>query len=395
MPERRNVAAGFDHHAPTSRDESLAFWSDIRARDGLARSEQHGGFHLVARHADLCRAAADFRLFSSAEGVALPVEDRSRHIPEEVDPPLQRAYRAILDPFLSRDAMNTVAPIVHRHVEELVATLGGRARVEFVSDFARALPVKLSLEVFGFPVGDADRLFDLVDRLIQHRGMPEGRAAGAELTDYISVLLQRKAAAGPTEDVVSAIAHGAINGRPLDIDEKVSMARLLLFGGFTTVMLALAWAVYELALRPDLGDRLRSEPELMPTAVDEFVRKATPAAYLRRVATGAGALGGSDIHAGDQILLCFASANHDPAVFENPTIPVLDRRPNPHLAFGFGAHRCAGSQFAKLQLEIAIASLLQHFERFELDPERTPTWASGETQGFATLPIILHPRASL
>lgn len=384
----------FDHHSPHHRQGAEAVWKRLRAYPGLARSEKYGGFYMVARHADLRKAAAQHGIFSSAQGVALPSEQRTPHIPEEVDPPLQREYRRILDPFVSRQVVVGLEPAARKLAIEMLDALRGERRVDIVRRFTETYPVYFSLGAFGFPSADAARLVALVDRLIHERSADGGQAS-AELTDYLVKLLAAKEAAArsPSDDVVTAIAFGKVSERPLELDEKISMTRLLLFGGFTTVNLALSYALYRFALEPALVPRLRDNPGILPTALEELVRLASPATYLARVLSADTELGGTKLRAGERVLLCLGAANRDPAVFERPDEFVLDRNPNPHLGFGFGTHRCMGSLLARLEITVVLDELLRRYERFELDPPRPPVWGSGETQGLESLPLLLHPRA--
>jgi cytochrome P450 len=386
----------FDHHQEHHREGVECRWARLREMPGLPRSDKYGGFHLVTRHADLRKAAAQHAIFSCAQGVALPNEHRTRHIPEEVDPPLHREYRRILEPFLTPEAVASLEPIARRHVLTLLDTFKDSDRLDFVSSFAEPLPIYFSLEVFGFPTRDAHMLNDLVSRLINGRGSEDGKQASQALTAYIENLLAQKAAAskgGQPGDVVTAIALSCVLGKPLSIEDKVSMTRLLLFGGFTTVNLALSYTFYLLATKPELVVQLRANPALLTTAVEEFIRLASPGTYLRRTVVADTQLSGTDLHPGDQVLLCFGAANRDPAIFERAEEVVLDRNPNPHVAFGFGTHRCMGSMIGKLEMRVALQELLQRYERFEIDPRGALEWGSGETQGLKALPLILHRRA--
>ena len=388
--------ASFDHHSPHHREGAEERWHRMRELDGLAHSERYGGFFVVTRHADLRKAAAQHGLFTTSEGAALPNESRSRHIPEEVDPPLQREYRRVLDPFLTPNAIAAREPEARALATKLIGALGNERRLDIVPRLTEIFPVHLSLGVFGFPREDAPRLVDLVNRLIRGRGTEDGRTAGAELVRYLEdyIVAKESGAHGAATDVVTAIALGRVQGRPLEMEEKISMTRLLLFGGFTTVNLALSYAIYRIALDPALGDRLHAHPELLPSAAEEFVRLSSPGTYLKRAVTAATELAGVPLDKGDQLLLCFGAANRDPAVFDRPDAVVPDRNPNPHVGFGFGTHRCMGSSLAKLEMCGVIGELLARYARFELDPERAPEWGAGETQGFTSLPLILHQRNS-
>ena len=393
-PVDNDEYANFDHHSPHHREGAESRWKGMREFAGLPHSEHYGGFYVVTRHADLRKAAAQHTLFTTSEGAALPSESRTRHIPEEVDPPLQREYRRILDPFLTPDVVAAREPEARALAVQLIEGFGQERRLDIVARLTEIYPVYLSLGVFGFPRADAPRLVDLVNRLIHGRGTDDGRVAGADLVRYLEDYIVHKSASADVaeSDVVTAIARGKVQGRPLEMDEKISMTRLLLFGGFTTVNLALSYALYRIALEPALGDRLHAHPELLPSAAEEFVRLASPGTYLKRAVTTDTELAGVPLAKGDQLLLCFGAANRDPAVFQRPDDVIPDRNPNPHVGFGFGTHRCMGSSLAKLELRVVISELLARFSRFELDPDHAPVWGSGETQGFDSLPLILHPR---
>lgn len=383
-PHAGEDLTAFDHHSAHHREAAEALWARLREAPGLPRSERYGGFYVITRHADLRKIAAQHRVFSSAQGVALPTESRTRHIPEEVDPPLQREYRRLIDPFLTQDAVAKHEPAARALAAELLDAIGEAPRLDIVARFTEIYPVYFSLQAFGFPRADAPRLVALVNSLIHGRGTAEGQHAGAALTDYlVAFLAAREGSVG----IVGAIASGTVSGRKLTLEEQVSMTRLLLFGGFTTVNLALSFALFLFATRPGLSAQFQGN-----TAVEELIRLSSPGTYLRRTLTEDTQIAGTPLKAGDQVLLCFGAANRDPALFAQPEEPVFDRNPNPHVGFGFGAHRCAGSLLAKLELQTALQALLERYERFELDADSPPVWGAGETQGLVSLPLILHAR---
>ena len=395
-PIHHSGFANFDHHSAQHRKDAEALWAEMRETPGLAHSDQHGGFYIVSRNADVRQAAVRHALFSTTGGAALPSEHRTPHIPEEIDPPLQLQYRKILEPFLGQLQVDSLEPLVRRHVIDRLNGFGGATRVDFVKQFTEPFPVLLSLELFGFPQEDAALLVGLIDTLIGARGNPEGVAASEQLTAYLEKFLATKAASAsaPSDDIVASIALGQVDGRPLEMWEKVSMTRLLLFGGFTTVNVTMSYTMYRFARDPELYRRLRDNPELMATALDEFVRIASAGTYIARTVQTDTELGGTKLHAGDKLLLSYGAANRDPAAFANPDEVVLDRSPNPHLGFGFGTHRCMGSILAKAEMQIILEELFKRYDRFELDPAGEIVWGAGETQGINALPLILHPVAA-
>lgn len=386
----------FDHHAPEIRKNAEQLWQRLRGTEGLAHSDQYGGFYIVSRNADVRAAAVRHNLFSTSDGAAIPKEDRTPHIPEEIDPPLQLQFRRLLEPFLTQAQADALVPVIRRHVTERLDAFGGAQRVDFVSQFTAPFPVLLSLELFGFPKEDAALLVDLVETLINHRGTDVGRRASAGLTAYLERFLTAKAASAvsASEGIVASIALGEVEGRPLEMWEKVSMTRLLLFGGFTTVNLTMAMTMYHLAREPGLFTRLRAEPALMATAIDEFVRIASAGTYIARTVMSDTELGGTKLHTGEKLLLCYGAANRDPAIFRNPEAVMLERAPNPHLGFGFGTHRCMGASLAKVEIRVILEELLSRYEGFEPDPDQPVIWGEGETQGLKSLPLVLHARKS-
>lgn len=384
--------ARFDHHSAQHRADAESVWDSMRSASELPRSDLYGGFYVVARHADLRTAAAQHKIYSSAQGIALPNESRTRHVPAEVDPPLQREFRRLLDPFLTPERIGAHEGTVRAIAVSLLDTFADQSRVEIVSRFTEPFPVHAAIAIFGFPREDARRLSGLVDGLIHGRGTEASIQASQELTAYLlEQLKMRGDSASPSTDILSAIAHGSVEGRPLSTEDQVSITRLLLFGGFTTVNLALSQTLFVFAQQPDLADRLRAQPELFPTALEELVRYASPGTYLRRTVTTEAELGGSKLRPGDQVLLCFGAANRDPAVFDKPNEVNLARNPNPHVGFGFGAHRCLGSAIAKLELRVALEEILRRYQRVELDPNDSIAWGEGETQGLTRLPLLLRP----
>lgn len=380
----------FDHHAIDHHDGIDSVWARMRQSSTLPYSHRHGGFYVITRHADLRHAAGHHELFTSAQGIALPDQDRSRHIPAEMDPPEQREYRRLLAPFLTPQTVARYEVMMRARANALLDAIGDREEVEFVAGFAKPFPILVSLELFGFPLADADRLDAIITGIIDQRGTAVGRANSQALSDYLVGFLSEKAAAAtdPHADMISAIALGEVGGRRLSMDEKISMTRLLLFGGFTTVMNALSYAVYLFATRPELVRRLQAADEkLWTTAVDELVRLASPATYLRRNVTRNTELGGTALQPGEQVLLCFAAANRDPDVFPSPDELDIERSPNPHVGFGHGAHRCMGVSVAKLEMRVALGEILKRYAAFELaSPERV-RWDAGETQGIGALPL--------
>jgi cytochrome P450 len=182
---------------------------------------------------------------------------------------------------------------------------------------------------------------------------------------------------------MSVLLEAEIDGRPLDDNEVLFSMTLLLLGGLDTTTSAIALALAHLADYPEDRARLLADPELLDTAVEEFVRVATPVQGLGRTVTKDTTLAGCPMAAGDRVFLLWASGNRDPQAFDRPDEVVLDRHPNHHLGFGAGPHRCVGSHAGKLMVKIALSELLPWLGDYGTAGELG--WVGGETRGIRNL----------
>jgi len=386
----------YDIHAKDVRREAECFWARLREAPGLARGERYGGFWFAAKYQDMKEALLKHGIFASGSGITLPeARNRSRHIPAEIDPPLHKGYRAIMQRGLTVEKVNALQPAVEDIVRELFDGFRQHDRVEFFSAFARPLPVYVMLEFLGLPRADGAMIDALVVEL--HTEVATGKITGGaqRLTDYAGSVVERReqASGAPDDDFVATVLKGEVEGRPLTRDEKVNMIRQVLIGAFDTTSLTIASGVWWLAHHPEDAQRLRETPALMNFATEEIVRFASASTYLRRTVTQPASLGGTPLAPGDKVLLCFGAANRDPAVFSEPDRLILDRSPINHLGFGLGLHRCVGSHLAKLQLQAALSELLRRYRDFRLDPQGTIELSSGLGQGITALPLIFGPAA--
>jgi cytochrome P450 len=384
----------FDHRAEKHAEDAPCVWARMREAPGLAHSDRYGGFYVVTRYDDLYEAAVKCQVFSSAQGISFPDLDfDTRMVPAEADPPIHREYRALLTAFLTRERIAEMEPAIRQKARRLLDGFAGQSRIDFIESYARALPVLVSLELLGLPPEDGAKLDHLIEELHAQRGSEAAMAAAEALGRHLEATLvaHRERAREPGESILSSIVLGTVEGRPLRMDEQVSMVRLLLFGGFDTTSIALGATFRWLADHPEDAQRLREDPELVETAIEEFVRYASPATYLRRTVTEETTLGGQALHPGDRVLLSFAAANRDPTKFDTPDQVVIDRTPNHHLGFGAGVHRCIGFLVGKMMLRITLQEFLAWYHEFRLDPDGAIEWKSGENMGMVSLPLILGP----
>jgi cytochrome P450 len=379
-----SLAGDYDHFDQRYIVDPYEFWAALRDQEPVARSDHHGGFWIVSRYADIMAAACDPATFSSQDGTGTPPIP-TKLLPIDTDPPLHQKYRKIINPWFTPQAVRAHEDEWRTLAKELVAELPGEGDVELCKAFAIPFPQQVALRMIGFPDDDRPDLARWIDDITRLRGIDDekvGEAAMGVMTRIIERLEERHGQPR-RDDLISAVLDGRVDERPLDEDEQLFTMMLLLLGGLDTTTSAIALALAHLAEHPDDRARLRADPDLLDTAVEEFVRVATPVQGLGRTVTSDTTLGGCPLHAGDRVFLLWASGNRDPQAFDRPDVVVLDRHPNHHLGFGAGPHRCVGSHAGKLMVKIALQELLPWLGEYRISGELG--WVGGETRGLRHL----------
>jgi cytochrome P450 len=396
--------SGFDITEKNHRKHIEPVWARMRSSDCLPRSEQHGGFYILTRFEDVAAVARNPKLFSSAEnGIAIPdLSAGGRLLPVESDPPHHTEYRSLFAPFVTNEAMQKHEPMLRMLARDLLSRCRGRDRLDFVAEFARPFPAFAVLKILGVRDADVGRMAHLIDVAVdgaegEGRGGPQMLAAGRELNAYLTQILdERRAGAHDPTNIISIIVHASLPTAPLGAKEQLSLLKIFIFGGFTTTTFALASAMRWLLEHPADLEALRNQPDLMQSAVDEFVRFSSPGTYVARTVMADTTVGATRLQKGDRVLLSYGAANRDPAVFARPEELVLDRpvsrqTAQRHLGFGNGPHGCMGIHLARLEIRVALQECLGALGDYRIDPEAPISWASGETEGMTTLPLRNDP----
>jgi cytochrome P450 len=340
--------------------------------------------------ADVRSAAKDWQTFSSRVQGDPDVRDYPQ-LPLEVDPPEHGAYRALLDPILGRRAVAALEPQVRRIARGLVAAASARGQIEAVRGLAIPMMATTLATVLGRP-SDAGELASWGITSWEVRG--DGTRSGARLDAYVERALDDGLAADAS-DAFSSLANATIDGRPLTRREQVGLANLVLAGGRDTVILLLCGALWHLAGSATARRQLRQEPARIPLALEELLRYFSPNPGMERrvIADSDGSWGRA--RAGDIVILGWGAANHDPAAFQAPGEVRLDRRPNPHVAFGSGPHSCIGIHLARLEARVFIEELLAAVPDWRLGEGVEIEWLrlAGDRvpARFDALPLVMGP----
>jgi cytochrome P450 len=223
-------------------------------------------------------------------------------------------------------------------------------------------------------------------------GGERGEHAGVMLMQFLGEeVARRQQSLG--DDVLSAMLTSTFEGRPLRVDDEIlPMTLLLLLAGLETTASAIAVSVLYLLDHPEQRARLMAEPEIWDHAIEEFLRWITPSPAASRTLRHDGEVLGCPIPAGERVMLLFGSGNRDEREFPDPDKVILDRRPNRHLAFGMGPHRCIGSHLAKLEMKIALQRVLPELDSWQVSHCGEIVWKAAETRGLSHLPLIRKSR---
>jgi cytochrome P450 len=402
-------------HADPGRLHAAFAW--LRANDPLARAELPGfdPFRLVTKHADILEISRDNTLFpygdfpstlTPHEGVERGREARAAGRPliytlVQMDEPDHLKYRALTQAWFMPQNIRKLEDRIRDLARESVArmeALGGEC--DFVNEVALHFPLHVIMQILGVPREDEPRMLKLTQELfgatdpdLSREGgeqTPEAREAAiqATLADFFNYFnnLTEDRRVRPRDDVASTIANALIDGRPISAFDAVSYYLIVATAGHDTTSSSTAGAMWALAERPAELAKVRANPSLIPGLVDESIRWTTPVRHFMRSAAADTELRGQAIAKGEWLMLCYPSGNRDEEVFEAPMEFRVDRSPNRHLAFGYGAHLCLGQHLAKMEMRILWEELLPRLKSVELAGEARLSEANF-VNGPKTLPI--------
>jgi hypothetical protein len=218
---------------------------------------------------------------------------------------------------------------------------------------------------------------------------------GLEMDAYLSSLIAQRAD-DPQDDLLTLVSTAEIDGEPIPVELQLGYAKLMIFAGIDTTWSAIGSGIWHLAQHPEERALLVAAPDddmIWTTAVEELLRFYAPVTMGRKVIADT-EVAGCPVRAGEQMLVTFPAANHDPAQFDHPEEFQIDRAHNRHVAFGLGIHRCIGSNLARLEMTVGLQEWVRAFPDYELDPDRDTSWANGQVRGPRVLPVLLHPAFS-
>ncbi len=317
------------------------------------------------------------------------------------DPPEHTRLRGLVNQAFTPRMIRRLEPRMEEIAHQLLDAALAERQVDLVQALTYPLPVIVIAEMIGVPMDHRDQFKEWSDGLVENLGLgimgpepPEVIERELRLIDELRAYFTQLVAerrARPREDLLSGLVAAELEGSRLTFDEMLQMLVLLLVAGNETTTNLIGNAAIELMQHPDQLERLRAHPELMPTAIDEVLRFASPVQVDVRRAARTVEVAGHTIAADTNVLLLLGSANRDETVFDRPDTFDIGRADNRHLAFGFGPHYCIGANLARMEAQVAIRVLLQRTKTFRrTDDEKLPLHPSFIFRGFTRIPVELE-----
>ncbi len=410
MNERATTT--FDQHALTWLADRHRHNDELRSLCPVIWNSSYGGYWFVSGYDEVAAVARDSETFTprydkdGADGlsyIGIMGIPRSKEIPPvgiaEAEGRRHAALRRVINPFMLPLAVEGERSSLRQAATWFLDQRIEAGAMEMVHDFAGPVPALWTMKLLGLPAQSWEHYAEFFHAMAAYgRDQPEHRHAMqrtpqmvAEVTAVIEDRRRR-----PGDDLLSALIAMRVDGESSSNEELVGVLWNLIGGGLDTTTSLTSLALVHLAEHPDLRRRLVDDPGLIPAACEEYLRWTSVNETLTRTCTADTELGGQKIRRGDFVMVSWLGANFDPKVFEDPYQVDLSRMPNPHLAFGVGAHRCIGLHIARALFQVMIAEVLGRIPEYEVDRAGTIFYQGNpELYGVVKMPVTFPPGAPL
>jgi len=335
-------------------------------RAGTLRAEGQD-MPLVLRLRELRRVCKDTKTYSNDDPFMIVPHSEAdvrsvRQYPIETDPPQHTEYRALVEPMFRKPDRPAYQAAMKSMIDAAVGEALGRDEIEVVREFSLPIQSRGLAMLLGVADNEADRWISWGTHVFKEG---DGQAKGGELHRYI-VQKYRETEGSDADDMFSMLNRAQFQGRPLTDEEKYGFANMAFAGGRDTVIHTVSSIIAYLGEHPDDLDFIRRDPGHITTATEEFVRFVSPLTVIARKCPHGGRVHDTEVKPGQRIGLCWPSANRDEQAFHHPDQVILDRKPNPHVGFGFGVHKCLGAPQARLIIRCLLQSLCEQVQRIDV-----------------------------
>ncbi len=350
-----------------------------------------GGAWVAVRYDECYRILQDWENFSSN-----PTPEASEQLAGDLvitlDPPRQQKLRKVLNPYFSPARMKALRPVIEAETDSLIDDFIETGSGDLAEVAWRQPGIVFFKFLLGMPVDDVPLCIELTDTTLNGATEDDRMAAWGGLYQHVHNAVTARIGQPARDDMIDVLLSAEIDGEPLPLGDVVGNAMLLVQAGLETTASAMSFAFHYLAAEPAERDRLAGDPELLPRAVEEFIRFAGSIHGIPRTVRHEVELSGRTFCPGESVQVNYASANRDPAQFPDADRCVLDRRENRHLGFGAGVHRCLGSNLARLEFQVALERVLARMPDYSLAPGTMAVFhGNSVTRGFRSIPVVFSP----
>lgn len=399
-PPVEDFATDFDHTDEAWVADPYPIMDDLRERCPVAHSDRYGGLWAPMTYEAVSAIANDTEHFTSRTvvihngrpGDDAPPAPIGVAPPISSDPPFHEIARRLLLPAFAPRPIAALEDFTRELCNRLLDEIGDTDFVDASVQYAEHIPVGLIAKLCGLPPEDGDLFRSFVKIVLEAVDLPteERISAFLPVEEYVTAVIQERKA-NPGDDLISYLLDAEILGNKLSDEHVFGSIVLLIVAGIDTTWSAIGSSIWHLAQNPDDLARLVAHPELLPSAVEEFLRAYAPVSMARLVKDDF-EFQGCPMKKDDWIFLSFPAANRDPKAFDNADEVLIDREINRHSAFGLGIHRCLGSNLARMEMTIALEEWLKRYSKFELNASDPTTFSQGQVRGPRRLPVHILER---
>jgi len=399
MTDRKPVedwTTDFDIFDDAYTRDPAPVWQELHAKCPIAHTGRGGGMWMATRYDDV---QALVRLTSELSNRQVSIAPLPPHIdpladyhseltpPISADPPEHVQLRRLILPLFTPKAVEAHRQFTEDLCHELIDAFIDRGACDAAVDYAQQLTPRVIGHMLGIDPARSDEFVAWVRGFVEY-GFDDSELRSKsriQMRDFFGEMVAARRAE-PGDDYISRLLAQELDGEPLGDRMVVNFCLLLLVAGIDTTWSSLGSSLLHFASHADDRRRLAAEPELWPTAVEELLCFYAPVS-VGRIAMENTEFEGVTFKRGERLMLNFPAANRDPEAFERPDECLLDRERNRHLAFGIGVHRCAGSNLARMEMQVALQAWFERIPEFELsDPDKV-TWAAGQVRGARNVPV--------
>ena len=347
-------------------------FAEARTKDGFVEiNDQDDPVKMILRHRDVRKTAHNWKTFQSGAKpgrIVIPSEVAirdTRQIPFEVDPPDHTEYRSLVEGWFRRPLEADYELKLKQQIDSLVDEMLNEESFEVVSDFALKVQSSALTLLLNIPYEESEKFISWGTHVFRSDDNPLDKNKAKLLYDYIDQQIDN-AIESPGENLYSVLLNSEFQGKKLTKEEVKGTMILTFAGGRDTIISAVTNTIAYLGDHPESLARLKAEPEIIPISVEELIRYFSPLTQMGRVVTEDTIINEEEVKKDTRVSLCWASANRDASVFENPDTVILNRKMNPHVGFGFSHQKCLGAHHARQILKTLISALCNQVKSIDI-----------------------------